>query len=525
MDTLGHINFDAEYAALKAQVVSSALPAFSVGEKLGQGAFGTVFSGTTASGAAVAIKVIPHNHYQTSKQRYEALREARILRLACAGNPHVLHLVSCYEESRPHGDRLVIVTERAEGGELFDRITALSRYTERDAAKVALSMLGAVHACHTAGVIHRDLKPENILLRSALGEPGQDFILIADFGLSVMRNEITNPASTPVGTFAYMSPEIWTRREYTPAGDVWALGVLLYILLAGFPPFWISDDGSVPNMMDKICGGRYEFYDDAWSAISREAQDLISRLLCVDAAKRITLPEAMAHPWFTATHAASAAPLPGAQAKLKAYNAKRRFRSAALAVMFQSSAQRFRVKELRQALKGYELSADQVLAVTNTFNSAAGSGSAVDFASFSRVMTTLGLNFPEAVMNKLFTAIDRDWSGSIDHRELLAGLAALTKGDEVSLRLLFTIFDINCDGNINRTELLALLASTGFIGASETPSEADLTAVERIYEKMDANRDNAVTFDEFEAYVKADAALASCLMKPMRGLGKGAGAV
>lgn len=565
---------EAYYDNLKKVVVSPQAVGdmYTVSEKkLGSGAFGSVYPGHRLSdNMKVAVKYISTRVYQTPEQRYEALREPYFLKAVAETKcPHVLTFYTAHEEETRAGRRLVVVTEQAEGGELFDRVTSIQHYSERNAAKVATAMFQAVQACHDAKVIHRDLKPENVLLRSPAGsDPSGDDILIADFGLSMLSYEQSDPNAHPVGTYAYMSPEIWLHRAYGPHSDVWALGVLLYILLAGFPPFWAGENNDVKGMMARICQGAYEFYDDAFGSISSDAKDLIRSMLTVDPEKRISLPDALAHPWFkNMKEKTRVMPvLTKTITALRAFNARRKFRTTALAVMFGAMGMRASFTELANIMGGADLSDAQITELRSSFVAVAGKSAAVDFQAFSSIMKTVGLHFELTVLNRMFMAFDRDLSGTIDWRELLTGLTTLSKGDIASLRLIFNVFDADASGCISKDELGVMLSSTGFFdmqrasgiveeegkeaeggrakhvsrtlsgGApegvqnnAELEDHAELAALEKMFATMDANQDGKITFDEFKAAVEADSSLAQALMQPLKniaktGAGSGAGA-
>ncbi|XP_026532003.1 calcium/calmodulin-dependent protein kinase type 1B isoform X2 [Pseudonaja textilis] len=177
------------------------------------------------------------------------------------------------------------------GGELFDRIIERGYYTEKDASQLIRQVLEAVNYLHDLGIVHRDLKPENLLYAT----PFEDAkIMITDFGLS--KIEADGIMSTACGTPGYVAPEILEQKAYGKAVDSWALGVISYILLCGYPPFYDENDSELFN---QILKAEYEFDSPYWDDISESAKDFIRHLLERDPEKRFTCEQALQHPWIS----------------------------------------------------------------------------------------------------------------------------------------------------------------------------------------------------------------------------------
>jgi len=177
------------------------------------------------------------------------------------------------------------------GGELFDRIVEKGSYSEKDAADLIKQVLSAVAYMHEEGVVHRDLKPENLLYYS----PDADSkIMISDFGLSKM--EESGVMATACGTPGYVAPEVLAQKPYGKAVDVWSIGVISYILLCGYPPFYDENDA---NLFAQILKGEFEFDSPYWDDISEEAKDFIRSLMCVNVENRLTCHNALEHCWIT----------------------------------------------------------------------------------------------------------------------------------------------------------------------------------------------------------------------------------
>uniref|UniRef100_UPI0037E80F6D serine/threonine-protein kinase H1-like n=1 Tax=Semicossyphus pulcher TaxID=241346 RepID=UPI0037E80F6D len=208
--------------------------------------------------------------------------------------------------------RVYMVLELATGGELLERVVSRGHFTERDATQALRMVLDGVGYLHDLGITHRDLKPENLLYY----HPGADSrLLVTDFGLATFGGtgsegsktadhtgaDNTWSLRTTCGTPEYMAPEVLLRKPYTCAVDMWALGVIAYIVLSGSMPF---EDDSRTRLYRSIVRGKYSFHGDPWPSVSNLAKDFIQRLLPVDPATRLTADQAIRHPWV-ATMAAS----------------------------------------------------------------------------------------------------------------------------------------------------------------------------------------------------------------------------
>ncbi|XP_023366393.1 calcium/calmodulin-dependent protein kinase type 1 isoform X3 [Otolemur garnettii] len=185
----------------------------------------------------------------------------------------------------------IAVLHKVSGGELFDRIVEKGFYTERDASRLIFQVLDAVKYLHDLGIVHRDLKPENLLYYS-LDEDSK--IMISDFGLSKMEDP-GSVLSTACGTPGYVAPEVLAQKPYSKAVDCWSIGVIAYILLCGYPPFYDENDA---KLFEQILKAEYEFDSPYWDDISDSAKDFIRHLMEKDPEKRFTCEQALQHPWI-----------------------------------------------------------------------------------------------------------------------------------------------------------------------------------------------------------------------------------
>ncbi|CAH2300718.1 calcium calmodulin-dependent kinase type II subunit delta isoform X3 [Pelobates cultripes] len=214
------------------------------------------------------------------------------------------------------------------GGELFEDIVAREYYSEADASHCIQQILESVNHCHLNGIVHRDLKPENLLLASKSKGAA---VKLADFGLAIEVQGDQQAWFGFAGTPGYLSPEVLRKDPYGKPVDMWACGVILYILLVGYPPFWDEDQH---RLYQQIKAGAYDFPSPEWDTVTPEAKDLINKMLTINPAKRITAAEALKHPWIC--QRSTVASMMHRQETvdcLKKFNARRKLKGAILTTM------------------------------------------------------------------------------------------------------------------------------------------------------------------------------------------------
>jgi len=266
--------------------------------ELGCGMSGKVLECTSKkSGAKFALKMLPDN----KKARYEIEVHWR-----ASGCRHIVNIIDVYETTKDGERSLQIVMECMRGGELFQRIQEKQEFTEREAAELMKDIVVAVKYLHDMNVAHRDLKPENLLYttRDNLG-----VLKLSDFGFAVevtLGETLVEPCYTPL----YAAPEVLGPERYDKQCDIWSLGVIMYILLCGFPPFY-SNHGlaNSPGMRRRIREGNYEFPRPEWSGISEDAKDLVRGMLKTDPKERLTIDGVIGKKWIAQYHVVSQTPL------------------------------------------------------------------------------------------------------------------------------------------------------------------------------------------------------------------------
>jgi len=301
---------------------------YKLGKTLGQGSFATVkLSTCKADNTRWAVKIIKKSSLAPEDE--EALKtEVDILERL----DHV-NIVKLKEVFDCPGN-FYMVMEVCSGGELFDRIVEKEHYTEAEARDCLLSVVDGIRYCHAENIAHRDLKPENLLYDS---DSPDATIKLADFGLAKLLDE-DSMMHTACGTPGYVAPEILEGRAYGIEVDMWSIGVIAYILLCGFPPFY--DDNNAA-LFRQIKSGRYDYPSPFWDEVSDQAKDLIDHLLVLDPKKRFTAQDVLNHPWVAKTESYHNTHLPRFRDAMKEYNARRKFRAGIMTLqvlrMLQSS--------------------------------------------------------------------------------------------------------------------------------------------------------------------------------------------
>lgn len=261
---------------------------YEFGNVVGKGAFSVVREGTNReTGEKVAIKQIAKQHITTSDMKRLAT-EIEIMKKLKHNN--IISLIEVFDNSP---DNLYLVMELVKGGELFDKIVDKGQYSEKDACNIVKQIVAAVQYMHEHGVCHRDLKPENLL---CAGEEGkEELVRIADFGLSKIF-ESGEELKTACGTPDYVAPEVLECKPYDMAVDIWSVGVITYILLCGYTPFYANTH---QELFQKITSLEYDFPAPEWDYISANAKDFIQKVLVKDPNKRLSAEQCTKHPWLT----------------------------------------------------------------------------------------------------------------------------------------------------------------------------------------------------------------------------------
>uniref|UniRef100_A0A668SJ10 calcium/calmodulin-dependent protein kinase n=1 Tax=Oreochromis aureus TaxID=47969 RepID=A0A668SJ10_OREAU len=277
-----------------------------------------------STGQEYAAKII--NTKKLSARDHQKLeREARICRLL--KHPNIVRLHDSIAEEGFH----YLVFDLVTGGELFEDIVAREYYSEADASHCINQILESVSHIHQHDIVHRDLKPENLLLASKMKGAA---VKLADFGLAIEVQGDQQAWFGFAGTPGYLSPEVLRKDPYGKPVDIWACGVILYILLVGYPPFWDEDQH---KLYQQIKAGAYDFPSPEWDTVTPEAKNLINQMLTINPAKRITADQALKHPWVCQrSTVASMMHRQETVECLRKFNARRKLKGAILTTMLVS---------------------------------------------------------------------------------------------------------------------------------------------------------------------------------------------
>jgi len=259
---------------------------YTLGDEIGKGGFSIVYQATKKKdGKEFAVKCIKKEMVEGEDIKL-LRREVQIMKKL--DHPNILKLFEVYEDDK----QFFLVMELVKGKELFDKIVERGMYSERDASNIIYQVVSAVEYLHENGIAHRDLKPENLL---SAGEEEDEVVKIADFGFSKsFAGDDAEKLMTSCGSPGYVAPEILTAESYDKSVDMWSVGVIIYILLSGYPPFYAD---SAPALFKKIMDVKYDFDDSVWDDISDSAKDLIRNLLVKEPSRRFSAKQCLEHPW------------------------------------------------------------------------------------------------------------------------------------------------------------------------------------------------------------------------------------
>lgn len=444
-------------------------------KKLGSGAYGEVLlCKDKLSGAERAIKIIKKTSVSASGNG-NLLDEVAVLKQL--DHPNIMKLYEVYEDKR----NFYLVMELYTGGELFDEIISRQKFSEGDAAVIMQQVLSGCTYLHRHNIVHRDLKPENLLLESKSKDA---LVKIVDFGLSA-HLELGGKMRERLGTAYYIAPEV-LRKKYDEKCDVWSCGVILYILLCGYPPFGGQTDQEILKRVER---GKYTFDPPDWTLVSEEAKNLVKLMLTFEPSKRISAEEALSHPWIVkltshkdeevmGKHA-----LTGALGNMRKFQSSQKLAQSALLFMGSKLTTLEETKELTQIFRQLDKNGDGQLDRRELIE---GYRMLLDWKG--ETVSDLDESQIEAQVDQILQSVDFDQNGYIEYSEFVT----VTMDRKLLLsrdRLLaaFQQFDSDHSGKITKEEL----------GRVFGVAEVDAATWEEVLQECDKNNDGAVDFEEF----------------------------
>ena len=443
-------------------------------EKLGSGAFGTVYKIKHKTlGHIRAVKVLSKDALKQYSCDKTFLHEIEIL--SKLDHPNIIKIFDYYTDK----NNFYVVNELVTGGELYDQIINLKFFTEDNAAIIMKQLLSAVFYLHSNKIVHRDLKPENILMET--NNVGDYSIKLIDFGTAVTFSKKKMKEIT--GTPYYIAPEV-LKNSYNNKCDVWSCGVILYVLLCGYPPFNAPTEAEI---LQVVAQGTYSFDRVEWESVSENAKQLIRKMMTYDPKKRITAEEALNDPWFSKRRENIDLKINNKAARsaldnLKKFAAKQKLQQACIAFIVHQMITNDSAKELRDIFKAIDTSGDGRLTIEELRNG---------YAQYFH--TQILEDEFEAIMKNL----DSDKSGFIEYEEFLrATLNLETILSDKNLELAFNFFDEDKSGKLEPSEIKAAL------GIKEASDTKEAEVLKKLISEIDANNDGVVSLDEFVELMK-----------------------
>jgi len=431
-------------------------------KEIGSGAFSKVYKARHKLSKTIRCVKKLSKKDLSEEEKTKLVEEVAILKTL--DHPNILKVLEFYQNDK----YFFIVTEFLEGGELFDRIMECNSFSEEGATNVMEQILSAVLYLHKHDFIHRDLKPENIIFET---KDPKSKIKVIDFGTSCSYQK-GSKLKQKLGTPYYIAPEV-LKKSYDEKCDVWSSGVIMYILLCGYPPFNGPNDKII---FQRVLEGKFAFPEEDWSGISKQAKDMIKKMLSYDPAKRISTADSLQHEWFKI----KMAPVANVNSKkvlnnLKNFRADFKFQKAVLLYIISFFDLKDEKDELLKTFKELDLDHDGQLTHDELM------------IGYSK---TMGEEEARREVDRIFACIDVNNTGAIDFTEfLLATVDHKKLLSQERMTQVFKMFDTDGSGTIDRNEIKA------FFSMSENNDEG---FVKELIEEVDANGDGEISFQEFK---------------------------
>jgi calcium-dependent protein kinase len=431
-------------------------------KEIGSGAFSKVYKARhKLSKALRCVKKLSKKDL-SDEEKTKLVEEVSVLR--SLDHPNIVKVLEFYQNEK----YFFIVTEYLEGGELFDRIMECQSFTETAAVDVMEQLLSAVLYLHRSNIIHRDLKPENIIFETK--DPNSK-IKVIDFGTSCAFEKGAK-LKKKLGTPYYIAPEV-LKRNYDQSCDVWSSGVIMYILLCGYPPFNGPNDKVI---FQRVLEGKFAFPEEDWSGISKQAKELIQRMLTYDPLKRIATGDSLQHEWFKKHDTGKpSANKNNVLNNLKNFRSDTKLQKAVILYIISFFDIKEEKDELLKTFKELDLDHDGQLTHDELM------------IGYSKLM---GEHDAKKEVDRIFQTIDVNGTGAIDFTEFcLATVNHKKLLTQERLTQVFKMFDTDGSGTISRDEIKS------FFSMSESGDDG---FAQELIEEVDKNGDGEISFSEFK---------------------------
>jgi len=436
-------------------------------KKIGEGSYGSVCKAKNkATGNIRACKTISKAQMKNLDRFKQEIAIMKIM-----DHPNIIKLFETFEDHR----NIYLIMELCSGGELFDRIIDAGHFSEVQAAILMQQIVRAIYYMHENHVCHRDLKPENFLFQTK--DPiEKNTLKIIDFGLSCKFTP-DQVLTTKAGTPYYVAPQVLAGK-YDQSSDMWSCGVIMFVLLCGYPPFYGENDADV---LSKVRLGNFSFNASDWKNVSEDAKNLIRMLLKMNPKDRYTAQQTLNHEWIKnkAPKASNVNLQSNFVDNLRGFRSMNKLKKAALHIIA-NNLNEDQIKKLREVFMALDSNSDGLLTVNE----------------MKEGMKKAGLKDIPPDMQQIMEDVDSDGSGVIDYTEFLAAtLDQKAYIQEDICWVAFSVFDRNGDGKISKQEIANVLSD----GDVQNVAAKEMA---EIMKDIDKNGDGEIDFEEFMLMMK-----------------------
>jgi calcium-dependent protein kinase len=436
--------------------------AYRFGPILGQSSFGSLRQITHRITSEHRVLKSIQKSSQDTHDRSEFLHEVQVLK--SLDHPNIQRIYEFYEDD----DNYYLILEYCSGGELFDRISSLGYFSEELAARIIAQILSAITYCHDRNIVHCDLKPENILFEN---NSEYSNIKVIDFETSQYLNK-SKGLRKMAGSRYYIAPEV-LKRKYDEKCDVWSIGVMLYIMLCGYPPF---QGRTHDEVIKNVLIGKHSYYSPEWDSISHRAKNLIDRMLTYDPSKRIPARHALKHAWLNPANTAQELQFDRVLSNLRAFSCERQLQKAVLTYITTQLCTAQEKEDMRNLFRKFDIDHNGTLTREELLT------------GFKLIYSESDSDI-EAHVDRMMQEADLDGSGRIDYTEFI--IAASHKRNLLSrerLQVAFATFDKDNSGLITASELRLILGNK---------RNYDVRIWDEILREVDSNGDGVIDIREF----------------------------